>query len=119
MYNFKARLVALMAFSIYSAACSDALPPSGYVLGPEDQLTIRILNLDEVTATPYSIDLSGNLDLPRIGRIKAAGLSIDQLQAELIAHSRQFLVNPAVHVEVSSFRSQPVFVLGAVRSPGV
>jgi polysaccharide export outer membrane protein len=94
-------------------------PNSAYVLGAEDSILIRVLNFDEIGTTPYSIDLSGNLNLPRLGQIHAAGLTIDQLQADLTAHLKDYLKNPVVNISVSEFRSQPVSVFGAVGAPGV
>ena len=90
-----------------------------YILGPEDQITVRVLNLEEMGTDPYRIDSRGNIDLPLIGRVHAAGLSPEQLEAELAHKLTNQLQEPIVTVSVKEFRSLPVSVLGAVQTPGV
>ena len=90
-----------------------------YILGPEDMLTVRVLNVDELGIAPYSIDLRGNIELPRIGRVHAAGLTIDQLESELVSRYHEYLRHPIVHVSIAEFHSQPVSILGEVGAPGV
>lgn len=91
---------------------------SGYVLGPGDQVSIRVVDADEIDK-PVQIDTSGYLHLPMAGRMRVAGLTVEQLEAELTARLKPYLVQPDVSVSVSTFRSQPVSVVGAVRTPGV
>ena len=95
-----------------------ALPPS-YVLGPDDQVVIHVLDSDEIGASPFRIDMRGYINVPLAGRLQAAGLTVDQLEAALAARLKQYLQTPTVTVSVSEFRSQPVSVLGAVNTPGV
>ena len=92
---------------------------NAYTLGPEDTLSIRVLDMEELGSAPYAIDLRGNISLPRVGLVHAAGLTVDQLQAELTARFREFLQNPSVSILVADYHSQPVLILGAVTSPGV
>jgi polysaccharide export outer membrane protein len=65
------------------------------------------------------VDFSGFIRLPLVGRIQAAGLTIDQLETELVRELKKYMRDPQVSVSVTEFRSQPVSVLGAVRNPGV
>jgi polysaccharide biosynthesis/export protein len=107
-----------------SNARSDTLSASNpplvnYVLGPRDTLLIHILHMDELGNNLYPIDLEGYLNLPRIGRVRAAGLTVDQLEEELSKRAKEYLQNPVVNVTVAEFHSQPVSVLGAVANPGV
>lgn len=106
------------------SARSNMLPsttqsPDNYVLGPRDSLLIHIAHMDELGNNPYPIDLRGDLNLPRIGRIKAAGLTLDRLEAELVNRAKEYLQDPVVNIAIAEFRSQPVTVLGAVKDPGV
>ena len=95
-----------------------AIAPS-YVLGPDDQVVIRVLDSDEIGASPFRIDMRGYINVPLAGRLHAAGLTVDQLEAALAARLKEYLQTPTVTVSVSEFRSQPVSVLGAVNTPGV
>jgi len=90
-----------------------------YVLGGQDTLIIRVADMEEMGEDPYPIDLAGNLTIPRIGRVHAAGLTIEQLQMQLVEKLHEYLQNPVVTISVAEFHSQPVSILGAVESPGV
>src|SRR5579884_1999149 len=92
---------------------------SGYILGPDDSLKIWALGVDEITDKPVRIDTSGFLDLPLIGRVHAAGLTVNQLEGNLIQRLSSEIRDPRVSVEVVDFGSQPVTVIGAVTQPGV
>jgi len=93
--------------------------PESYILGPQDTLTVKAVNMEEMGDDPYPIDLTGFLTLPRIGRVHAAGLTVEQLRDELIKRLRDYLQDPVVTVTVTEFHSQPVSILGAVENPGV
>jgi polysaccharide export outer membrane protein len=92
---------------------------STYVLGPEDQITIRALDAEEISDKPVRIDFSGYIRLPMAGRLRASGLTIEQLEAQLVERLKTFIREPEVSVSITEFRSQPVSVIGAVRNPGV
>lgn len=90
-----------------------------YVLGPQDQLRIWALGIDEIPDRPIQIDANGNLDLPVVGRIHASGLTIEEFRATLLKRLEAEVWNPQASVEIVEFGSQPVSVLGAVNTPGV
>ncbi len=96
-----------------------AAPAAGYFLGPGDQVAIQVLNADEIDNKPVPIDADGFLRLPLIGKIQAAGLTVDQLEAALVRQLSVYIKTPQVAVSVAEFRSQPVSVMGSVRNPGV
>jgi polysaccharide biosynthesis/export protein len=116
--------VILSIFSIFSGQqiAADTPPqdnPSSYVLGPNDQIKIWVLGVEEIGDKPIKIDPSGDLDLPLAGKVHAAGLTTAQLKAELVQLYSKELLKPQVSVELSDFGSQPVSVMGAVNHPGV
>lgn len=89
-----------------------------YVIGPEDVLYIHVWREEALSRTvPVRID--GNISLPLIHEIKAAGLTPLQLKENLIQKLKQFIDNPNVSVIVSETNSFKVFVSGQVRNPGV
>jgi polysaccharide export outer membrane protein len=97
---------------------ADSIRPN-YVLGPNDQFLIRAPAVEELNDRPFRIDAEGFVNLPLIGRIRAGGLSMQQLEAELVKRLREFFVNPQVIVTMSQFRSEPVFFVGQFKSPGI
>ena len=92
---------------------------SNYLLGPDDQVTVSVSDVEEFTGRPIRIDIKGNINLPMAGRVHAAGLTADQLETDIAEHLKRFLVDPEVIVSVAEFRSQPISVLGAVGNPGI
>ena len=100
-----------------------ASPPvddaSQYVLGPEDQIKIWALGVEEISDKPVRIDPSGEIDLPLVGRVHAAGLTVEQLRSALAQQLAKEVREPRVSVGIVEFGSQPVSVMGAVNHPGV
>lgn len=92
---------------------------SHYVLGPGDQVSIRAMDVDEISDKPVRIETGGLINLPMIGRFKAGGLTVEQLESEIVKRLKTYVQEPQVSVAVLEFRSQPVSVLGSVAQPGV
>ena len=90
-----------------------------YLLGPDDQISVRVLQVPEVADKPVRIDFDGYISLPYIGRVQAAGLTTEQLREQLLSKFLDIVREPEVAVSVEDFRSQPVSVFGAVNSAGV
>ena len=94
-------------------------PQSVYVLGPDDQVTIHVVDVPDLSDKPQRIDPNGDLKLPMVGRIHASGMTIDELEAELRKRLKEVLNEPDVTVSVGELHSQTVSVIGAVGSSGV
>jgi polysaccharide biosynthesis/export protein len=90
-----------------------------YVLGPDDVITIQAPDVEEISGKPVRIDMRGNINLPMVGRLQAAGLTADELESKIKERLKKYLQEPEVTVFISEFRSQPVSVIGAVQNPGV
>src|SRR5581483_3275329 len=103
--------VALLACATLGAA-TDATRP--YVLGPGDQITIQAIDAEELAGKPFTIDDSGVVSLPLVGRIPASGRTVLQFESDLGQRLREYFVNPSPTVTVTEYRSQPVSVIGAV-----
>jgi polysaccharide biosynthesis/export protein len=104
-----------------TVAARSAAPTNvtSYVLGAEDQITVRVFAADDIPDKPVQIDNDGTVTLPMIGQVHAAGLTVEQLQANLITAYKKYFKDPQVTVQVNDFRSQPVSVAGNVSTPGV
>lgn len=89
-----------------------------YVIGPQDVLTITVYDQADLTGK-YNVESDGSFTFPLIGRVKAGGLTLRALEGELKQQlANGFLKNPQVSVAVEQYRSQRVFIMGEVRSPG-
>jgi polysaccharide biosynthesis/export protein len=97
------------------------MPPdtTNYVLGPEDQITVHVFAADDIPDRPAQIANDGMVTLPMIGKVHAAGLTVEQLQTALTNDYKKYFKDPQVTVQVTDFRSQPVSVAGNVNAPGV
>ena len=95
------------------------LVPSEYALGPGDQIAISALEAEEISGKPILIESNGNIEVPLMGRVHAAGLTVEQLQEELATRLKTYVKDPQVSVNVTEMHSQPVSILGSVASPGV
>lgn len=112
---------------LLTAVCATAQQPAntrnqseaGYILGPDDQILIRVLDAEEISEKPFLIGTDGYIRLPMVGRLRAAGLTVEQLEMAITSGLKPFFQEPQVSVSVVEFRSQPVSVLGAVANSGV
>jgi polysaccharide biosynthesis/export protein len=90
-----------------------------YRVGPEDRLRVEIMGAEDLSRE-YRVNGAGRLQLPLVGGVAVAGLSLDEVeQAIAEAYGESYLRNPQVSVEVTEFRSQQFTVVGAVTNPRV
>jgi len=61
----------------------------------------------------------GNIDLPLIGTIHAAGIPESELRDRLAKALEKFMYDPQVDLFVKEYKSRQVAVVGAVRAPGL
>jgi polysaccharide export outer membrane protein len=90
-----------------------------YILGPEDQIIVRAFRAEELSEKPIQIAGDGYISLPMLGRVKAAGLSVGALEADLSEKLKSYVREPQVTVFVAEYHSEPVSVVGSVTRPGV
>jgi len=100
-------------------AASMAFAQDAYRIGPEDTLTVQVLDVNEVPDRPVKVDKNGYIDMPLIGRIEAAGKTTPELEAATVERLKKYVRNPRVSVHVNEYHSSPVSVLGEVNTPGV
>lgn len=62
----------------------------------------------------------GNISFPLLGRIKAEGFSITELEKEIERRLADgYLINPQVTILIKEYRSRKIYVLGGVAKPGI
>lgn len=93
------------------------VPPT-YVLGPGDEVRIRVWGQVNLRAN-LRVDRSGEIYLPQVGPVHVAGLAF----ADLDSHLRQAIArvyrNFDLTADVGQIRSIQVYVSGQARRPGV
>ena len=85
-------------------------------LSPADRVQISIFGHADLSGE-FEVDTTGRISLPLVGGIPAQGLTIAELEAEIVdALQPEYLLNPRVTVQLISLR--PFYILGEVNAPG-
>lgn len=94
--------------------------PKRYSLSAGDILSVHLWAHPEISnaETGYTVDSSGYIQLPVIGRYKAAGKTIQQINTELEANLSRYLKKPDVVVRILSYQGQHYSVQGKVVKSG-
>jgi polysaccharide export outer membrane protein len=87
------------------------------VIGADDSISITCLESEDINKT-WRVSSTGDINLPLVGQIHAAGLTADELGQKLAEDLKRYIREPHVTVYIAEFRSQPVTVTGAVHRPG-
>jgi protein involved in polysaccharide export with SLBB domain len=98
---------------------SDLAPvPSEYVIGPDDELRIRIWGQVSYSGN-LRVDRSGDIYLPEVGSVQVAGLQFSALDQHLRAAVSRVYRNFDLSVDMGRIRSMQIYVTGQARRPGV
>jgi polysaccharide export outer membrane protein len=90
---------------------------SSYVIGADDVLLVSVWKEPDLTTT-LPVRPDGNISLPLLNDVVAAGLSPTQLAASITEKFKKFVADPRVTVLVTQINSQKVFVMGEVQHTG-
>lgn len=89
-----------------------------YKVGASDVLSIKVFNEDALT-NKFVVDSDGTITFPLIGRVQVAGKTTRQVEEHLTSLLQPDYVRHAqVSVEIATYRSRSIYVLGEVRTPG-
>lgn len=99
------------------AASKPATEDPSYVIGAQDVLDINVWKEPELTRT-VPVRPDGQISLPLLNDVQAAGLTPSQLTAQITEELKKFVTNPQVTVIVSQINSQRVYILGEAARPG-
>ena len=102
----------------YNTAKPSSLPVNlTYTIGADDILHIDVWKEPELSGTVI-VRPDGNISLPLVNDIRAAGLTPMDLVHELTASLNKFIAQPQVTVVVTATNSRRVYVLGEVTRAG-
>ena len=91
---------------------------SEYLLDAGDTLYINFYGI-ETFSDFYNISPDGFLNLPELVKVKASGLTVKELEKELIAKFDATIINPSIQVYVKKFRPVNVYLSGEIKNPGL
>jgi polysaccharide biosynthesis/export protein len=90
-----------------------------YRIGPQDLLSITVFQIKDLDRE-VRVNNAGQISLPLIGALNAAGRTVNELEQEIAAGYRaRYLQDPQVSVFVKEFVSQRVTINGAVKKTGI
>ncbi|MBW4049237.1 MAG: sugar ABC transporter substrate-binding protein [Proteobacteria bacterium] len=113
---------------LLSACASNNFPPAPstaaasdyhYIIGPGDTLHITVWQNPDLSST-VQVRPDGRISSPLVSGMLAAGLTADQLAAEISKDIAKYVRDPVVTVVVSDFHgalSQQVSIVGAAAKP--
>jgi len=117
--NAAARLGAAPATARVAAPGPDAASgPVGYLIGPNDVLSVTFWHDKEMNAEAVVVRPDGNITLPLLNDIQAAGLTPAQLRDRILTEAQQYIEDPSPTVSVKEIKSRNVFITGQVDKPG-
>jgi polysaccharide export outer membrane protein len=134
--NCRAILVPLSAFALMASAmvaAQEAPKPDAqsspqiatrvnvaddYVIGAEDVLTV-VFWQDADLSRDVVVRPDGNISLPLLNDIRAAGLTPEQLREKVAASALRYVEDATVTVIVKEVKSPKVFITGEVIRPGL
>jgi len=113
-------------------------PKADYVVGPNDVIMVTVSGHPEysigmftnttnatagasITGTQRGsrVDGSGHIQIPSLGLVRVAGLTLPQIRSHLQGLLMRYLQEPSVVVEVFEYKSYPLYVLGQFKNAGV
>jgi len=113
-----------------------SVTPSEYRIIPYDNLFIRVITPDpqwsslfnimpvgssgsftqeSASLFGYPVDVEGNIEIPFVGKIVAAGKTLSELKVELDSTFKNYLTDAAITVKLVN---NSISLLGEVRTPG-
>lgn len=115
-----------------AAAAKPQASPDAEVLkslrSPEDEYSIAIQDVLNITVWEnadltgkFTVQPDGTVMLPLLDRVRAAGLTVRQFEAQLTSRLKdgQLLRDPRVSVTLDQARGRRIFIFGNVSAPGI
>ncbi len=119
-------IIALLAVRCATATCPvvgpgdlsgfETSPPGPYRIQAGDQLKIDVWQ-NESLSRAVRVRPDGQLSLPNLGEVPAAGFTVPELSKRLIDALKAYLPDPLVTISVEEWGPAEVFVLGKVQRP--
>lgn len=105
----------------YEAIQGPSVPaPTEYLLAAQDVVNLKVLNEPDISDAQLRVDDYGNVQVPLIGQIKAAGRPVPEVTEEVRQRlAASYIRSPQVSISVVEPAKRTVTVEGEVKTPGV
>ncbi|MDC3343020.1 SLBB domain-containing protein [Pseudomonadales bacterium] len=91
--------------------------PSGYILGPGDELIVQIIGKDSKNSQ-LTVDREGKIVVPSIGSIHLSGISLQDAKDKISQTIQKKLLGNKVVVSLGPLRQISILLAGEVNVPG-
>jgi len=110
-----------LGLSISPALALDSVAGGVYRLGSEDVVKITVVaGGEQQISSELTIPGNGRINVPFVGVVPAAGLSLQELEETLTTPlAKEYFVDPQVQVTIIEYHSLQYFISGAVGQPGL
>lgn len=89
-----------------------------YILGPNDVLSIGVLEFPEFTQKGIRVQPDGNIFPAGIGPLNVSGMTVEELYEVLQARYKHIVRNPQISINLDNIKPFIVYVTGSVLNPG-
>lgn len=100
-----------------SVSATDKVDTKPYEIGPEDILFVNVFHNTDVTGQ-VDVRPDGYVSIRFAGEIRAAGMTTEQLSAEVGKRLTQYFNHPEVNIQVVKINSKKYYVSGEIHRPG-
>lgn len=134
-YNSNAKNAVVELETVTIPPLKEQPPSPDYVVGPNDTIMVTVsghpeyspgvmtssIGVTSITGTQRGsrVDGSGHIQIPTLGLVRVGGLTLPQIRSHIQGLLMQYLQEPSVVVEVSEYKSYPLYILGQFKNNGV
>jgi len=114
----KKSLILFLAIFLVSSCfvpLTSTIHAEDYRLGPDDALKITVYREEELERD-VRVSSDGSISFPLLGRVKAGGLTVSELEEKLTEGLKRYLKKPQVTVFIEEYST--ITVSGQVEEPG-
>ena len=116
--DIKAKEASIGAGSLPDSVGTDSAGTGAeYIIGSGDFLDVSVWK-DEVLSRTVVVLSDGTISFPLIGKIRAAGRTVNQVKDEIVKKLVRYYPEPEVNIEVKQSNSMLIYVIGRVNAPG-
>ena len=103
-------------YAAYQETAASSAVNRPYTLHTNDQVHVQVYNEQTITGD-YVVDSTGYLSIPVAGRVRAAGLTVAELERRVAAQLNGSILKDArVNIQVANYA--PFYIRGEVKKPG-
>lgn len=89
-----------------------------YILGPKDEISVNFVGLEFLNGK-HVINAEGEIYLPELKTVKAAGKTITELKLELKNKYEEYIFDPDIDIQIIQYRPITFYLNGEVKNPGL